>query len=318
MLLRRIARPLLAGIFITGGIAQLRDPEGHAKAAHPVLDQVAGMVPVEDPPSSVTMVRVDAGVKVGAGVLLALGKAPRLSAAALAASLIPTTLAGHRFWEMEDPELRKLHQVQFVKNMGLLGGLMLASADTEGKPSMAWRARRAGRTSAATAELFHKDITTGLGALSERAGLAGEQAGAAAGRAGEQAAAVAGRASEQAAAVAGRASEQAAVVAGRASERFGDQTGRLLEEAERWRGEAEKRATEVAKRARKASERASKRASRRIEQASKDADRRLQRASKRAEKIRAELPKRAEKLRAEGAKRAEKLRASVPAGVSNW
>ncbi|MDT7660182.1 MAG: putative oxidoreductase, partial [Pseudonocardiales bacterium] len=86
MLLRRIARPLLAGIFITGGIAQLRDPEGHAKAAHPVLDQVAGMVPVEDPPSSVTMVRVDAGVKVGAGVLLALGKAPRLSAAALAAS----------------------------------------------------------------------------------------------------------------------------------------------------------------------------------------------------------------------------------------
>jgi uncharacterized membrane protein YphA (DoxX/SURF4 family) len=307
MLLRRIARPLLAGIFITGGIAQLRDPEGHAKAAHPVLDQVAGMVPVEDPPSSVTMVRVDAGVKVGAGVLLALGKAPRLSAAALAASLIPTTLAGHRFWEMEDPELRKLHQVQFVKNMGLLGGLMLASADTEGKPSMAWRARRAGRTSAATAELFHKDITSGLGALSERAGLAGEQAGAAAGRAGEQAAAVAGR-----------ASEQAAVVAGRASERFGDQTGRLLEEAERWRGEAEKRATEVAKRARKASERASKRASRRIEQASKDADRRLQRASKRAEKIRAELPKRAEKLRAEGAKRAEKLRASVPAGVSNW
>jgi hypothetical protein len=29
MLLRRIARPLIAGIFIQGGIAALRDPAGH-------------------------------------------------------------------------------------------------------------------------------------------------------------------------------------------------------------------------------------------------------------------------------------------------
>src|SRR5882724_2774924 len=125
MLLRRVARPLLAGIFITGGISQLRDPEGHAKAAHPVLDQVAGLVPVQQPPSNLTLVRVDAGVKVGAGVLLALGKAPRLAASALAATLVPTTLAAHRFWEEEDPELRAQHQVHFVKNLGLLGGLML-------------------------------------------------------------------------------------------------------------------------------------------------------------------------------------------------
>jgi len=72
MLLRGIARPLLAGVFISGGIAELRDPEGHAKAVHPVVDRVAELVPMEEPPSNVTLVRVDAGVKISAGLMLAL------------------------------------------------------------------------------------------------------------------------------------------------------------------------------------------------------------------------------------------------------
>jgi len=32
-----------------------------------------------------------------------------------------------------------------MKNLGLLGGLMLATADTHGKPSLTWRAKRAAR-----------------------------------------------------------------------------------------------------------------------------------------------------------------------------
>ncbi|MBV9312249.1 MAG: DoxX family protein [Pseudonocardia sp.] len=144
MVIRRIARPLLAGVFVIGGIAELRDSRGHAKTAHVVLEQLAKRVPVEKPPSNVALVLADAGVKIGGGMLLALGKAPRLAAAALAVSLIPTTLAGHRFWELRDPEQRQLQQIQFTKNMGLLGGLMLAMVDTEGKPSLVWRAQRAG------------------------------------------------------------------------------------------------------------------------------------------------------------------------------
>src|SRR5205807_669938 len=108
----------------------------------------------------------------------------------------PTTLAAHRFWEEEDPELRSQQQVHFVKNLGLLGGLMLAAADTEGKPSLAWRARHAGRTSAATAELLHQDITEGLSSLTGQAGAAVERAGSRAGavvdRAGSRAGEVAG------------------------------------------------------------------------------------------------------------------------------
>jgi len=61
--------------------------------------------------------------------LLALGIAPRLSALALACSLIPTTLAGHSYWAIEDPAGRKQQRIQFHKNMAMLGGLLLAVLD---------------------------------------------------------------------------------------------------------------------------------------------------------------------------------------------
>ena len=63
----------------------------------------------------------------------------------LAASLVPTTAAGHRFWEESDPAQRANQRIHFFKNVSMLGGLMIASVDTEGKPGVAWRARRAAR-----------------------------------------------------------------------------------------------------------------------------------------------------------------------------
>jgi len=61
--------------------------------------------------------------------MLALGKAPRLSALALAVSLVPTTLAGHSYWAVEDPEVRKVQRIQFHKNMAMIGGLLFAALD---------------------------------------------------------------------------------------------------------------------------------------------------------------------------------------------
>ena len=71
----------------------------------------------------------NAAVMVGAGTLLALGRVPRLSALTLAASLIPTTLAGHSYWTIEDPVARKTQRIQFHKNLAMLGGLLLAAID---------------------------------------------------------------------------------------------------------------------------------------------------------------------------------------------
>ncbi len=89
--------------------------------------------------------QINAAVQVGAGALLAIGKWPRISALALAGTVVPTTLAGHDFWNYDDPAARAQHRTQFLKNVGLLGGLLLASVDTEGKPSLGWRGRRAAR-----------------------------------------------------------------------------------------------------------------------------------------------------------------------------
>jgi putative oxidoreductase len=147
MILRRLARPMLASIFIFGGIGSLRDPSGHAQAAAPVLDKTAEKagekLPENVPTDQVTMVRVDGAVKIAAGSLLALGKFPRFSAAALLTSLTTTTAGAHRFWEARDEGEKQQQLTQFLKNLSLAGGLLLAVADTEGKPSLGWRARRA-------------------------------------------------------------------------------------------------------------------------------------------------------------------------------
>jgi uncharacterized membrane protein YphA (DoxX/SURF4 family) len=150
MLVRRIARPLLASSFVYGGIDTLRNPQSRVPGARPVVEKVTEQadksLPVRVPRDVEQWVKVDAAVKVGAGSLLALGKFPRLAA------LLPTTLAGHRFWEHEDPKERFGQLSHFLKNLGLLGGLLLAAVDTEGKPSVGYRARRAAKKAANSTE----------------------------------------------------------------------------------------------------------------------------------------------------------------------
>ena len=149
MLVRRIARPMLASIFIAGGIDALRKPEPKAGAAQPGLDQAVNALPasISDrlPSNPETLVQINAAVQIGAGTLFAIGKAPRLSALALIGSLVPTTVAGHDFWNVEDPAARAQQRTQLIKNVSLMGGLLIAAVDTEGKPSLGWRSRRAAR-----------------------------------------------------------------------------------------------------------------------------------------------------------------------------
>jgi uncharacterized membrane protein YphA (DoxX/SURF4 family) len=135
-MISRLARPLLAAIFIAGGIDTLRNLEPKVKQVEPFLRKTVGSVedslPERIPTDAATLVRLDAAVKVGAGVALALGKFPRLAAFALALGLVPTSLAAHAFWEHEDPQARAMQQAQFLKNLGLLGGLLMVM--TERKP----------------------------------------------------------------------------------------------------------------------------------------------------------------------------------------
>ncbi len=125
--LRSIARPMLASIFAVQGYATLRDPGRVAARAEPVVRQLAGAQIPLIPESTEDAVRLNGAVQVGAAALLAAGWCPRLAALALAGTLVPTTLAGHPFWEIEDPQERAAQRIQFLKNLAMLGGLLIAA-----------------------------------------------------------------------------------------------------------------------------------------------------------------------------------------------
>jgi uncharacterized membrane protein YphA (DoxX/SURF4 family) len=125
----RIAGPLIASIFIRGGLDAVMNPEGKVKKAEKVSGPIARRVTVL-PDDTETLVRLNGVTQVLAGAAMSLGIFRRLSAAVLIGTLIPTTLAGHRFWEELDDDARNQQITQFAKNLGLLGGLLLIVTET--------------------------------------------------------------------------------------------------------------------------------------------------------------------------------------------
>ena len=171
-LLRAASRTMLASYFVTNGYKAFRQPDALVPAAEPVADrlvplakkyapaQVAGYLP-ED---TRTLVRVNAAAQVLGGLALATGKGRRVGAVVLAASLVPSTLARHPFWTRSTAEEKAQDRAQFLKNVSLLGGVLLAANDTEGKPSLAWRAHKGGELLARDARRTTKRLgrTTGV------------------------------------------------------------------------------------------------------------------------------------------------------------
>jgi putative oxidoreductase len=125
--LRPAARILTGSTYVLLGFDALRAPGARVDLAAPVLAAFRKAVPL--PADDELVVRGNAAVQVLGGALLALGIAPRLSALALAGSLIPTTLAGHSYWAVDDPDQAKLQRIQFHKNMAMIGGLLFAVLD---------------------------------------------------------------------------------------------------------------------------------------------------------------------------------------------
>jgi uncharacterized membrane protein YphA (DoxX/SURF4 family) len=192
---------MLASIFVIQGFDTMLHPERVALRADPVVQPLAELMPgalgqTED------AVRLNGAVQFTAGSLLALGIAPRLSALAIAATLVPTTVAGHRFWEVEDDKERAQQRIQFLKNLAIFGGLLIAAADTAGRPSLAWRSRHAVRSARRDVA-----IATRTAKVSSRAGVRAGRAGARASRARARAGRASARAS-RAGARAGRASSR--------------------------------------------------------------------------------------------------------------
>ncbi|HTH85072.1 DoxX family protein [Mycobacterium sp.] len=257
MLIRRIARPMLSAVFISRGVDALRSPKPAADAARPTLEGLSKLpdpVGTNVPSNAETVARVTAAVQIGGGLLLASGRLPRLASAALALSVVPGSLGGHMFWSQSDPQRKADERRAFLTDVSLIGGLIIAAVDTEGKPSLGWRGRRAAhKVSEAVSAALPANAATGSSladsALAEKVGH-GLQMGAERGRefahvARERGADWAEVARERGAEWAEVARERAPVLAEAALERGAEFAELARERGAEWAEAARERAPEL-------------------------------------------------------------------------
>jgi putative oxidoreductase len=133
--LRRLARPLLGATFVAAGVETLREKDRRTRQA----EQLSGSLGLGNPATVTTAL---GGTQVAAGLLLATGRLPRLSALALAVTVIPDAVTGHAFWSEQDKQQKQVQRGLFTRDLGLLGGLLVSVADTGGRESVPHRAKR--------------------------------------------------------------------------------------------------------------------------------------------------------------------------------
>ncbi|WP_342319663.1 DoxX family protein [Corynebacterium mayonis] len=146
-MIRKLARPLLASVYIADGVETVLNPAARRDNAEKVLKKVRSAVPAQYkgflPSSPEAAALAVGGVKVSAGSLFALGKMPRTAATLLVATSLPSLLGRNAFWEATDEQEKARRRTGALTDLSLLGGVLLATVDTNGKPGLSWRVQKA-------------------------------------------------------------------------------------------------------------------------------------------------------------------------------
>ena len=108
------ARIFLAAVFIISGALKVPNFEGTAQ-----FMTAKGM------PMAEIMLWGAIAVELLGGASLMLGFKARIGALALAVFLIPTTLMFHNFWTVEEAMARQSEMYSFLKNLAVMGGLLM-------------------------------------------------------------------------------------------------------------------------------------------------------------------------------------------------
>jgi putative oxidoreductase len=111
-----LGRVFLALLFVVSGIGKIT---GYAGTAAVMASKGLPMVDI--------LLPLTIAVELGGGLLLALGWKARWAAAALFLFLIPTTLIFHQFWGI-DPKLVQMQKIHFLKNVAIMGGMLMVLA----------------------------------------------------------------------------------------------------------------------------------------------------------------------------------------------
>lgn len=164
-LIRAAARTMLAGYFIVNGAKALKDPQDHAaeteRFASTVVPLAKKVAPEEIatsiPEDAETLTRITGAMQLFGGLALMTGKGRRLGAHAIATAMIPQLMASNPL-RGADAHERSANRAQMLTNIALTGAAVIAANDTEGKPSLAWRAQDQQRRIARSVEQTRKQL----------------------------------------------------------------------------------------------------------------------------------------------------------------
>lgn len=119
-----LGRILLALIFLMSGIGKIGGFAG-----------TAGYMASKGLPMVEVLLAITIVIEVGAAFMLILGWKARLGAAALFLWMIPVTFLFHNFWAMPADQ-QMIQQIMFMKNLGLMGGMLYIMAFGSGPLSV--------------------------------------------------------------------------------------------------------------------------------------------------------------------------------------
>jgi putative oxidoreductase len=119
-----VGRILPGLIFVLSGLEKLTDFSGAAAA-------IAG----KGLPMPEVLAVLTVAIELGAGLLLVVGWKARWAALLLFLFLIPASLAFHNFWAMDGTQAA-MDKIQFMKNVAIMGGMLLAAAFGPGRYSV--------------------------------------------------------------------------------------------------------------------------------------------------------------------------------------
>ena len=181
MLLRHVARPMLASWFVYDGLQAALRPAEHVRAARSGVELVEKSAGIEAPLSEkqvATLVRAHGAATALAGLFLAVGKAPRTAALTLAALTVPLAVVNQPF--TSGGAARTERTRKFVANVGAIGAAPIAGADYEGRPGVQWRLERARHDLALARQAKQEAAAAGVkGAAARGKGAAHEISGSA-------------------------------------------------------------------------------------------------------------------------------------------
>jgi uncharacterized membrane protein YphA (DoxX/SURF4 family) len=118
-----VGRAIFGGFFLYNGINHFLQRE-----------QLSGYAGSKGVPAANVAVEASGALMTLGGLSLLTGYKPKLGSAMIAVFLAGVTPSIHRFWSEQDPQRRQAEMINFMKNIALIGGAMLAAGRPEPWP----------------------------------------------------------------------------------------------------------------------------------------------------------------------------------------